>query len=210
MIRTDVGFSLYANMTVIYNGRASSTAGPGNFLLIHKPDGSTFIHASGLSTPLNYQRPGSTILVNDDIITVTSKDASESIKVILHDVKEYNEFLDWSKAKPVMKGTEKQLCDKIIANIDTLLGIKIIEVNRELKTPIGDVDIVGIDAYGIWHIIEVKRGRITTNDLYQLWKYYTHLRITKICNGYMAAPAISVKAQGMLDDFGFSYLMVDH
>jgi len=197
-------------MTVLYEGRASSTCGPANFLFIHKPDGASFIHASNLLSPVNYQRTGSTLKLENNSLTITSKKGDESITMILHHIKDYQEFPDWSKGRPTMKGTEKQLCDKIVDQLPKLLNTSFKEIIRELKTPIGDVDIVGIDINDAWHLIEAKRAKINTNDLYQLKKYFDHLSDGRTCKGYMAAPKISTKAEQLIDGFDFDYLRVEH
>jgi len=143
-------------------------------------------------------------------LTITSKKGDESITMILHHIKDYQEFPDWSKGRPTMKGTEKQLCDKIVDQLPKLLNTSFKEIIRELKTPLGDVDIVGIDINDAWHLIEAKRAKINTNDLYQLKKYFDHLSDGRTCKGYMAAPKISTKAEQLIDGFDFDYLRVEH
>jgi RecB family endonuclease NucS len=207
IIRTDRGFVLYAYCTVEYKGRAVSTVGPVNVCILHKPDGTLLIHGSANCGPMNYQRPKSSLtLEGNNLICVSSK-RDESIIIDLISIKHYHELSDWSNDKIKLKGTEKQLCESIIANINEYIDIIPVEIHRELRTKYGPIDIAIIDEKGAYHLIEVKRAKVTVSTLFQVNKYKSCFDVA--C-GYVAAPEISPKAEVMLEEFGLAYLAVQH
>lgn len=204
MIDPDKSFFLYARVTVEYNGRARSVIGPVNLTIMHKVDGALVIHGANGCLPVNYQRPKSVLSILGNILLCQSKD--EQINVIIHEILHYYEIKEWSSDKLKMKGTEKQLCDTICNNIDSILKTPIIKINREMPVRHGSIDILATGKE-MKHIIEVKRKRATKSAVFQLRKYMEDFSDTK-CIGYVAAPEIGKEALGLMKEFGYIYLDV--
>lgn len=52
--------TIFGRCTVDYDGRATSELGPGDRLVVLKPDGSILVHTDEKRTPVNWQPPGCT------------------------------------------------------------------------------------------------------------------------------------------------------
>jgi len=154
------GFVLYCSCDVIYDGRAYSTLERGNYLIIYKPDGSLLIHGSSKSTPRNYQSVGSKVdlqLERESEFgqhgTLISHNNNETITITIHHVIFIEYLSDWSDSEIVISKTEKELVDKLVANWSSHIKGKFTTIIRELKTPLGPVDVVGIEANCTHHIV---------------------------------------------------------
>lgn len=206
MINVNSPFVLYANCSIIYKGRASSTIGPGRRLIIHKSDGTLIIHGSSKSIPINYNTPGATLRIDDNIIISESK--TEILYITVYEILNNIELIGWSNASINIKGTEKQLCDKILNNCNVLLDTIIINKQTEFSTPVGSIDIVLTDK-NCNYCIEVKRKKATMTNVYQLHRYMQYLpTVLDNCVGILAAPEIGIKALGHLDEFGYKFMCV--
>lgn len=164
-------FCLYANCEVVYNGRASSVLGPGNFLIIFKDDRSLLIHGGSLNVPCNYLGPGSTYTVDNNRILF--KKNAETINVIIHEEIWKNQIHNWSKERPKISRTEKELREKLIANWSNLIGFEPQKVILEHLTDLGPIDLLIIDNAGNSHVVEVKRKKANSGAVSQLLKYKT-------------------------------------
>lgn len=197
-------------MTVKYDGRADSVVGPSNFAVMHKTDGTLIIHGNYRVTPVNYQRPLSSLTYKDGVLFCESKRGDERIEITIHKQKHYYEMPDWSSDRITINKTESQLCEKVVRNIKKIIGHIPCEIHRELRTQYGPIDIVAIEnGSGLYHIIEVKRRKATTNDVFQVRKYMDAL-VDKNLRAYLVAPDISDKAHGLTDDFDIQYCQVTH
>lgn len=205
MINVNKGFFLYARVNVEYCGRAKSTIGPVNLTITHKVDGALIIHGANGCLPINYQRPKSILEVFSNNLICRSKD--ETITITVHEIYHYYEMNDWSSDKLRMTGTEKQLCDAISNNIDSILNIKVIKIDREVPVKHGAIDILATSV-GVKHIIEVKRKRATKAAVFQLRKYVEEMGSGVIVRGYIAAPDIGGKALDLMKEYGYLYLDV--
>lgn len=210
MIRVEQSFTLYAKCNVIYDGRAKSTLKTGNYLITHKNDGTLRIDGGALCNPLNYQPPGA-ILRAENKNQLISTRKKEIITINLEKIHFYKELQDWSTNKIKILKTEAQLRDKIANNIEKYVAAPIKEVTTEFKTPIGDIDILAIDVYDTYHIIEVKRGKASLSTCSQLERYSNYfLDIDKNIRDYIASPDISSNALKYTQDHFQVYLHVEH
>ncbi len=201
-------FCCYALCEVDYNGRAVSHVGLGNRLIINKSDSSFVIHKATCITPMNYNGPKSSLVVNGDKLISTSK-SGEIITVTIKEILSYTELDCWSNKTIDIKKTESDLCDKIIDNAGQLLGINVKSIEREMPTVLGKIDIVCTDMDNIKHCIEVKRKTISVSGVYQLNKYMKYMSKNGSCVGYMAAPKISSNAMMELMQFGYQFIKID-
>lgn len=208
-IRVEQSFVLYAFCSVKYDGRAKSTLIPGNYLITHKNDGTLRIDGGSLCTPLNYQPPGAILhKVKDSLISIRK---NEKITIEIDKIHYYQELRNWSSNKIEIKKTEAQLRDKIVNKIDKILKVKTIEVFKEFKTPVGDIDILAIDEYDTYHIVEVKRGKANLATCSQLERYcFYFVDIMKNVKDYIASPDISDNALRYANENYQTYLKVEH
>lgn len=208
-IRVEQSFVLYALCSVFYDGRAKSTLIPGNYLITHKNDGTLRIDGGALCTPLNYQPPGAILHKNKNQLISLRK--NEKIVIVIEKIHYYQELKDWSTNKIDITKTEAQLRSKIATNIDEILEIQSVEVFEEFKTPVGDIDILAIDIYDTYHIIEVKRGKASLSTCSQLERYcFYFIDINKNVRDYIASPAISDNALRYSEENFQTYLQVEH
>lgn len=204
MINVDDPFILYAKCSVEYDGRAYSTLDVGNYLIVHKQDGSFLIHGADLSTPRNYQGPKSYLEYDGDKLICKSK--KELIVVNIHSIINYIKLSDWSTAKIEISRTEKELVDKLCNNWSEYFQKEASDIFREYKTDNGPIDIVGIvgDDY---YIVEVKRKKGTINNCVQLKKYAEAIDGNTI--EFLASPAITDNAMKYLSNNGMYWIRVD-
>lgn len=209
MIRVEQSFALYAYCSVHYDGRAKSTLIPGNYLIVHKNDGTLRIDGGSLCTPLNYQPPGAIMQKKNDKLISTRKD--ETITIKIEKIYYHQELKDWSSNKIDITKTEDELRNYIATHIDKILSIKSVEVYKEFRTPVGSIDILIIDEHDIYHVIEVKRGKASLSACSQLERYYNYfVSIMKNAKGYIASPEISKNALKYTENNSQIYLQVNH
>lgn len=208
-IRVEQSFILYAFCSVQYDGRAKSTLIPGNYLITHKNDGTLKIEGGELCTPLNYQPPGAILNKVGNILISIRK--NEEINIKIDKLYYYQELQEWSTNKINITKTEKDLRDYIYNNIQKIVGITPIEIYKEFKTPVGDIDILAIDEYDTYHVIEVKRGKANLATCSQLDRYCNYfINIMKNVRDYIASPDISDNAKRYAEENFQTYLQVQH
>lgn len=162
-----------------------------------------------MCNPLNYQPPGAILYRKANKLISIRK--NEIIEINVEEVLYYQELLNWSTNKISIIKTEKNLRDYIYDNIDKLLGIKTVEKHKEFKTPVGDVDILAIDVYGTYHILEVKRGKASLAACSQLERYCNYfVDISKNVRDYIISPDISEGARQYASDNFQTYIKIDH
>jgi len=208
-IRVEQPWILYADCEVNYNGRATSNLERGNLLIIHKSDGTLLIQGGTLCTPRNYQPPQAIMhKIGNKLI---SKRKNETICIFIYEIIYYKELSDWSIKKIDIHKTEKDLRDYIVNNIEEILGFKPIELFTEFNTPVGSVDVLAIDRHNTYHIIEVKRGKISIVGCTQLERYSNYfIDIMKNVRDYLIAPEISTNALNYVKEMKQTYLEIDH
>ena len=208
-IRVEQPFILYALCTVDYDGRAKSTLELGNYLIIHKSDGTLLIQGGTLCTPRNYQPPKAIMRLSGN--KLISKLKEETIVITVERINFYEELKNWSSKKIEINKTEAELQDKIYNNIEEYVKMPVKEVFKEFKTPVGNVDILAIDIHDTYHIIEVKRGKANLATCSQLERYCNHFTdIMKNVKDYIASPDISNNALRFAQENYQTYLKVEH
>lgn len=201
-------FVLHADCEVIYNGRASSKLKRGYYLVIRKEDGSLLIHGAAKMTPLNYQSPGASLQTTQNKIISTRK--NETIEIVIYKAIKLYEMDDWTDGVLEITKTEEELKQKIIMNIETILGESIIEVHDEYDTPYGQVDVLAITAT-TWHVIEVKRGKASLSACTQVLRYLGHFHEKKHqAKGWIMSPDISKNAMSYCEKHQLLYRKITH
>lgn len=208
-IRVEQPFILYAFCKIEYDGRAKSSSEFGNHLIIHKTDGTLLIHRNRLCTPLNYQPPKAILKKDKNYLISCRKD--ETIKIVVDKIVNYTELANWSSKEIKISRTEKELRDYIVDHLEDLLDLQFAEKFIEFETPVGYIDILGIDEHGIYHVIEVKRGKASLASCSQLNRYSQYfLEIGKSVRDYLASPSISKNALRHAKEMKQTWIKVNH
>lgn len=205
MINTSRPFIAYVTATVQYDGRAYSELELGNYIVISKQDKSVQIHTSTKITPINYQKAGSKITIDNDTILVVNK--RESIKIKINNLLSITYLDDWSDTKLKLFKTEKELVDKIVEKWDDYVGIKVDTIIKEYKTQLGPIDIAG-ESDNELVLIEVKRNSISCNNIYQLKKYIDTTEDKRPIKPFIAGPSIKQNAMEVCQKNSISYIEV--
>lgn len=148
-------------------------------------------------------------LSGDDNILISTNKQGETITVELINIIAYEELIEWNSDSARMSGTESQMCDYIENNPSEFFDFIICNINRELRTPNGAIDIVITDDRGIRHCIEVKRKRANLRSVFQLRNYIEYMNDHFTCIGYIAAPDIGTNALDEAINRGYKFLRID-
>jgi RecB family endonuclease NucS len=204
MINLNGSFVLFANCEVVYDGRAYSTLELGNYLIIHKGDGSLQIHGNSKIQPRNYQGAKSTLVQRGNLLI--SKCRGEIITIIIHKVIDYTPLRYWSESEIEISRTEHELVLKLFMDWPDYFDATCHSIEMEVETTYGKVDLLGTEFDGMKHVIEVKRRKASVPDVTQLKRY---VECFEKAVGYLAAPDIGEKALKYLGECGFSYIEVN-
>lgn len=204
MIDVNNAFIAVIEGRVIYDGRAFSTLDTGTYLIIRKSDGSFQVHNRSNVKPINYQRPKSKISCDDgNIICLNGK---EKIIVEIDNIVNFVN-MDLSDNKVVISRTEKDLVDKMVANIESFIDTRIDDIIREYQTPVGNIDIMVLGEVN--YAIEMKRKSGTIKDCTQIKRYRDYLCESMEVVGVLACPQILKNAAKYLKDNNMEYFHID-
>ena len=208
MINIHVPFVAFVFCEVLYDGRASSTLEAGNYLIIFKADGSIQIQAGNKIAPRNYQQPGAKLELRGHVLIIRRK--HETIKIIIHKLHQVFYPQNWSCAEIVIIRTERDLVNKLFANWSDYIEGNFATIQLEFATPLGPIDLAGVDATGCYHLVEVKRKGIIVPNISQLNRYVSAMRDRgELVAGYIAAPRIGDRARDYCESLGFKYIFID-
>ena len=164
----------FGRCTVEYEGRASSNLGPGDRLLILKPDGSALVHTDEKRTPVNWQPPGCdhAASVRDGRLRVVSRRTSpdERLVVEFERVEQFSAYPVTDPSDLELHGTEEDLRRRILDAPD-LLEAGFEPLATERQSDAGPMDIYGEDADGRPVVVELKRRRVGPSAVGQLRRY---------------------------------------
>lgn len=160
---------------VQYEGRASSTLGAGERLLIIKGDGSVLVHRPTGYEPVNWQPPGSKIevkRVGDELVVEARRfSPREVLRIRFHEVYHVISFRLVDEAEFAMYATEEDMKKAILMKPSLIEeGFKPMEDERRAGAA-GFIDIFGADSKGRLVVIEIKRKNATIEDIRQLIRY---------------------------------------
>ena len=192
----------FATCEVDYDGRAAGYLGPGDRVVIVKPDGTLLVHRPTGNDPVNWQPPGSTVsaAVEEGECTVTARRSSpaEVVRVHLRETHHVTRFAADDTAPLELSGTEADMHEYVLENPEEIeAGLRAIEHERE--TPYGTVDVYGADAEGRPVVIEMKRRQATLTHVDQLRRYMEQYRESNPdARGILVAPAASDRVERAL------------
>ena len=204
---------LIGRCTVVYDGRTASAVGPGERLLVLKPDGTLLVHEATSHDPLNWQPPGCTheaMLVDDQLsITSTRSSPAEEVDVTFERIQLVAAFDLALDSDLSLIGTEEDLRDRIFAAPE-LIEPGFEPLIRERETEAGPVDIYGTDGDGVPTIVELKRRRVGPAAVGQLTRYVEavsrDLPAGREIRGILIAPSITDRAARLLAETGFDHV----
>ncbi len=213
--RGDV-ISIFGRCTVEYEGRAASSLGPGDRLLLLKPDGSALVHTDEKRTPVNWQPPGCEHrgAVRDGQLQVRSQrtNPDESLTVRFITVGQFSAYDATDEEELELTGSEEDLRQHVLDNPELIEeGFEPLATERESAA--GPMDIYGEAADGTPVVVELKRRRVGPDAVGQLQRYVDALKRefgdgTDV-RGVLVAPSITDRATELLTTAGLEHVALD-
>ncbi|WP_411967852.1 endonuclease NucS [Haloferax sp. YSSS75] len=208
--------TVFGRCTVDYDGRATSELGPGDRLVLLKPDGSILVHTDEKRTPVNWQPPGCThsASVRDGRLRIrsTRSNPDERLDVHFERVEQCSVYGVDDRSDLELSGSEEDLRQHILANPSILeTGFDPLETERQSDA--GPIDIFGEDADGVPVVVELKRRRVGPSAASQLGRYVDALRRefgdTDPVRGILVAPSLTDRAATLLEREGLEFVALD-
>ncbi len=164
----------FGRCTVDYDGRASSDLGPGDRLVVCKPDGTVLVHTDENREPVNWQPPGCThyASVRDGRLRIRSvrTSPSERLDVDFRRLEQVSAYEVEDRSDLALTGSEEDLRSRILDE-PSLVEPGFRPTATERETAAGPVDVFGADADGRPVVVELKRRRVGPSAASQLRRY---------------------------------------
>jgi RecB family endonuclease NucS len=201
---------------VTYEGRASSTLGPGDRLLVLKPDGTALVHTAEGHQPVNWQPPGcehDAAVVDGELVVHSSRSTpAEELDVEFERVAQVTRYGVTDAAELAVEGTEADLKRRVLDE-PALVERGFEPRATERDTPAGAVDVYGVDADGNAVVVELKRRRVGPDAVGQLSRYVEALRRDSheatTVRGILVAPSVTDRARELLAEEGLEFVAVE-
>lgn len=200
--------TIFARCRVHYDGRAKSELGPGDRVIIVKPDGSFLIHQKEKREPVNWQPPGSVVrleLREKPVLVSVRRKPRETLEVELDEVYLITVFHAEDYEELALTGSEAEMAELIFENPDVIEpGFK--PLYREKPIKHGIVDVLGVDKDGNLVVLELKRRRADLHAVSQLKRYVETLREEhENVRGILVAPSLTSGAKKLLEKEGLEF-----
>ncbi|MCD6523955.1 MAG: endonuclease NucS [Thermococcus sp.] len=200
--------TIFARCRVHYDGRAKSELGPGDRVIIVKPDGSFLIHQKEKREPVNWQPPGSVVrleLREKPVLVSVRRKPRETLEVELEEVYLITVFHAEDYEELALTGSEAEMAEFIFENPEVIeLGFK--PLYREKPIKHGIVDVLGVDSEGNIVVLELKRRRADLHAVSQLKRYVETLREEhEKVRGILVAPSLTSGAKKLLEKEGLEF-----
>lgn len=208
--------ALFGRCAVEYEGRAVSTLGAGDRLLILKSDGTALVHTDEGQQPINWQPPGSAHEVrteDGDLVVTSQRSAPAEVLAVHFERIDHAVAYDGSDGSELeLSGTEDDLRQRILAE-PSLIEPDFEPRATERDTPAGAVDIFGTDAGGTAVAVELKRRRVGPDAVGQLARYVDalerDLHAGRAVRGILVAPSVTDRARQLLADRGLEFVPLE-
>jgi len=205
--------TVFGRCTVDYDGRASSTLGPGDRHVMLKPDGTVLVHTDEGQQPVNWQPPGCRheTAVVEGTLRVRSERSTpeETIVVDFETVRQVSAFAVEDERDLSLDGTEADLKERILDE-PALIEAGFRPLATERETPAGAVDVFGEDADGRTVVLELKRRRVGPDAVGQLGRYVDalerELHADSAVRGILVAPSVTDRARRLLAERGLEFV----
>jgi hypothetical protein len=198
-----------ARCSVDYAGRLTAHLPEAVRLLMVKADGSVLVHSdTGGYKPLMWMTPPCSLLVRDDVWTVTNK-GGEQLLITIDEVLSDTSYELGKDPGLVKDGVEKHL-QELLADRCEVLGTGWTLVQREYFTDIGPVDLLCKDASGAHVLVEVKR-HAEMDGVEQLTRYLQRVStVLGDVKGVLAAQSFKPQAKVLATDRGIVCVQLDY
>ena len=209
-IRSREFLIVVGRMRVSYEGRASSTLGFGDRVLMIKPDGSVLIHRPTGHEPVNWQPPGSKIeVLLDDGLVVEARRVrpKEVLRIVFSEIYDASSYKLKDEAEFAMYATEEDMRKAILMRPSIIEdGFKPIECERRAGDA-GFIDILGVDSAGKLVVVEIKRRSATSEDVKQLVRYVKKIEeeFGRRPRAIIVAPGVKRSAVRELELYGVEF-----
>ncbi|WP_075937694.1 endonuclease NucS [Halosegnis longus] len=208
--------TVFGRCRVDYDGRASSELGPGDRLLVLKPDGTALVHTDEGHQPVNWQPPGCDheARLTDGELHVHSVRTTpeETLDVYFASVAAVNRYAVTDDSELSVSGTEADLREHVLES-PSLVEAGFEPRATERETAAGAVDIYGVDADGNAVVVELKRRRVGPDAVGQLDRYVTALRREShdgtTVRGILVAPSVTERASELLAEQGLEFVALE-
>jgi len=196
--------------TVEYEGRASSSLGAGDRLVVFKPDGSALVHRPMDYSPVNWQPSGSIFSTRLQekslVIRVFRRKEHESMLVSFTDIYLVSVLNLIDKADFNLYASEKEMQEALYYKPD-LLEPGFRPISREMAVDPGFIDLIGYDAEGNLAVVEIKRVKANKKAVEQLRKYMEVIDLDekRTVRGILVAPEITRDALKLLNEMGYEF-----
>ncbi len=215
-LERDAMVTLFGRCTVDYEGRAASTLGPGDRLVVLKPDGTVLVHTDEGQQPVNWQPPGCShdVMTEGSTLVVRSERSTpEELLVVRFERLDHAVAYDGTDASDLaLTGTEDDLRKRILDE-PSLIEPGFEPRATERDTPAGAVDIFGADADGAAVVVELKRRRVGPDAVGQLTRYVDalerDLHAGREVRGVLVAPSVTDRARRLLAKRGLEFVPLE-
>jgi RecB family endonuclease NucS len=202
----------FGRCTVDYDGRASSDLGPGDRLVVCKPDGTVLVHTDENRKPVNWQPPGCThyASLRDGRLRVRSERSSpaERLDIDFHRLEQVTAYEIEDRSDLTLTGSEEDLRSRILDDPGLVeSGFRPTATERE--TAAGPVDVFGADADDRPVVVELKRRRVGPSAASQLRRYVDAVDEEfpdEGVRGILVAPSVTDRAAALLDEQGLGFV----
>lgn len=207
-VSSEAILTIFARCSVHYDGRAKSELGPGDRVIIVKPDGSFLIHQKEKREPVNWQPPGSVVrleLREKPVLISVRRKPRETLEVELEEVYLITVFHAEDYEELALTGSEGEMAELIFENPGIIEpGFK--PLYREKPIRHGIVDVLGLDRDGNIVVLELKRRRADLHAVSQLKRYVETLREEhENVRGILVAPSLTSGAKRLLEKEGLEF-----
>ncbi|PSQ21190.1 endonuclease NucS [Halobacteriales archaeon QS_9_67_17] len=208
--------SVFGRCRVAYDGRASSTLGAGDRLLLLKPDGTALVHTDEGHQPVNWQPPdcdhAATVADGELVVHSSRSTPDEELYVRFEAVEQVSRYAVTDESTLSVEGTEEDLRQRVLAD-PALVEAGFEPRATERDTPAGAVDIYGVDSDGRTVVVELKRRRVGPDAVGQLGRYVDALRRDShdgaSIRGILVAPSVTDRARELLAEEGLEFVAVE-
>jgi RecB family endonuclease NucS len=203
-VRDGAMLTVQADCEIEYEGRTSGYLGPGERILVAKPDGTFLVHQPTGHKPVNWMPGGGSISARvsdgDAVLLARRTNPNERVEARIRTAYGLTRFDATDGATYEESGTEAEMHEYIESNPEVLeADLRIVEHERESKY--GFIDFFARDAEGVPVVVEVKRIQATLNHFDQLQRYVSLYEGTnEKVRGMLVAPSASERVRRALRD----------
>ncbi|MGQ4554584.1 endonuclease NucS [Halobellus sp. GM3] len=204
--------TVFGRCSVEYDGRASSSLGPGDRLVVCKPDGTVLVHTDEKRKPVNWQPPGCThrASVRDGRLRIRSERTSppERLDVAFERIEQVTVYEVTDRSDLTLTGSEEDLRQRILEHPE-LVEPGFVPTATERETTAGPVDVFGRDDADRPVVVELKRRRVGPSAASQLRRYVEAVDgefPEEGVRGILVAPSVTDRAAALLEELHLSFV----